>query len=361
MEDKEDHSSFFAEGAYGCVMYPRIDCFGHRKKITTTDHVKKEMSKIVKNDFTAENEIILGKKINKINKKTKKMLFLPVTRFCSIHREKIQNYRQCQLLSNDKNKHVHKFKILYSTYLESKTIHDHLFQEISFSSQAHLDKMTSYFCFMVLALKILHESGVLHNDLNPKNVLVSKNKKMHIIDFGRSIMTSKIYFKNSRLNMEYLKHFFSIWNPTRFFYWPIEHYILSFFIKEERSIDSKSLIQIIEKYYDNEKNKPLYIANEKQRHDYIKTIYEHYKEKFVNFIPYKDHIQDIINNASKTWDLYAVCYLCFKFMILNKNNSQLSKLRWFSYHLNDAIHYDYMLRPSISMHEEVSKKLNNTR
>lgn len=359
--DKDHQTPFFSEGAYGCVMYPRIDCNGNKKKtnatVTATEG-KKEMSKIVKNDFTAENEIILGKKVNKINKREKKTLFLPVTRSCAIHKEKLASYKECHFFSDEKYKHVDKYKILYAKYVPSKTIYDYLYKDHSSNPYDHLQKMVTYYCFMVRAVGLLGGEGVIHNDLNMKNVLVaSQGNKMHVIDFGRSIMTKKMYYKNNQLNMKYLKHFFSIWDPTRFFYWPMEHYILSYFIREERAMDRKTLIQIIEHYYDNDKNKPLYLKKDSDRRHHIKAIYRHYEEKFVNDLPYKAHIKDILSHASKTWDLYAVCYTCFKFINENKKNLPLSTMKWFTFSLNDAMHYDYMRRPSMILHEENVRKL----
>ena len=372
MKPEDDQKPFFSEGAYGCVMYPRIDCHGNKKKITKVGvgdgdgvghgdgkgNKKKEMSKIVKNDFTAENEVILGKKLNKINKKAKKMIFLPVTRSCPIMKEKVEKYKECHFFSDEKHKHVDKYKILYATYVESQTIYDYLYEHRSPNPYAHLQKMVDYYCFMVKAVGLLSDHGVIHNDLNMKNVLVaSENNKMHVIDFGRSIMTKKMYYKNNQLNMKYLKHFFSIWDPTRFFYWPVEHYILSYFVREEKKMDRKTLIQIIEHYYDNDKNKPLYLKKEQDRRNYIKVVYTHYEEKFVNDLSYKTHIKDILNNATKTWDLYAISYICFKFIMMNKKNVALSKMRWFTFSLNDSLHYDYLRRNSMIVHEENVRKL----
>ena len=61
--EKNNSKSFFSQGSYGCVTYPRIRCDGSVSKSK-----KKEMSKIVKNDFTAENEIEMGEKINELMK-----------------------------------------------------------------------------------------------------------------------------------------------------------------------------------------------------------------------------------------------------------------------------------------------------
>ena len=49
---------FLAQGGYGCVFYPEVNCQG---KDTNN---KNFLSKIVQRDFSAENEINIGKNIN---------------------------------------------------------------------------------------------------------------------------------------------------------------------------------------------------------------------------------------------------------------------------------------------------------
>ena len=56
--------SLLSQGGYGCVFHPEINCKG---KETTN---KKYISKIQKNDFSAENEISIGKHIEKATKTT---------------------------------------------------------------------------------------------------------------------------------------------------------------------------------------------------------------------------------------------------------------------------------------------------
>ena len=99
------------------------------------------------------------------------------------------------------------------------------------------------------------------------------------------------------------------------------------------------------------------MKKEQDRRNYIKVVYTHYEEKFVNDLSYKTHIKDILNNATKTWDLYAISYVCFKFIIMNKKNLALSKMRWFTFSLNDSLHYDYLRRNSMIVHEENVRKL----
>jgi len=358
MDEKEpsimdENETFFSEGAYGCVMYPRVDCYGNLKN-KVKKGMKKEMSKIVRNDFTAENEIILGKKINKINKKTKKMIFLPVTRSCIVQKEKVDKYKDCHFFTQDKYKTLTNYKILYANYVKSNTLHTYLFKDVS---SLDIKKIFKYYHFMINAIDLMQCAGVIHNDLNMKNVLVTKKEKMHVIDFGRSIMTKKIFYKNGQANMKYLKHFFSIWKPSNFFFWPIEHYLLSFFIKEERSMDEKTLVDIIDLYYNNDKNRVLYLKDKDSRDRYVKHIYKHYEEKFVNTLSYKTHIKEIINEASTSWDLYAICYICFRFIQKNKKQIPKDKYNWFIICLNDSLHYDYTRRPSLIYHQENAKKV----
>jgi len=50
-----DGGGFLAQGGYGCVFYPEVDCKG---KDTNN---KNFLSKIVERDYSAENEIHIGK------------------------------------------------------------------------------------------------------------------------------------------------------------------------------------------------------------------------------------------------------------------------------------------------------------
>jgi predicted Ser/Thr protein kinase len=54
------------------------------------------------------------------------------------------------------------------------------------------------------AITNIHKKGVIHGDLHRNNIIIGNNGKVHLIDYGRALVTTK-RFKNTKTANEYLK------------------------------------------------------------------------------------------------------------------------------------------------------------
>ncbi|GAA0863973.1 AAA domain-containing protein [Paraclostridium tenue] len=83
----------------------------------------------------------------------------------------------------DKNK-----LFLVMEYLEHKTLKEYINNE-----QVLMEDKINIAISIVEAIAFAHEKGVIHRDLNPKNIMINNPKDIRIIDFGISKILSHIY------------------------------------------------------------------------------------------------------------------------------------------------------------------------
>lgn len=347
------NSIFFSQGTYGCVVNPPIHCSSKNKSFLK----KKMVSKIVKNDFFTQNELKIGKIIdNVLQKKNYSSLrdfFIIYTDFCVLGKKDLisKNNKllidKCNLI-NKKNIHDGKFIALYGPYIESITLSIYLKYNPSFK------KILRFYSFSLHVCRTLKKINVIHFDLKENNFLVSETKneisKFYVIDFGFSLEYNKCFLEKSKLNYDYLKHFF-IYQPN-YLYWSIDHHILSYLVSNmklnKESIFNKDILKkIINKSYDHDiyNNNVLFINIT----NYKKDCFEYFsrillKESMTN----QERILFLLSNYSKTWDIYSICIICIKNLLrsklLDKDNEVFTKL------LLNGIHYDYEKRPSLKTH-----------
>ena len=87
-------SKLISQGGFGCVYHPGIKCDG------TTDK-KKFVSKLQINDYTAYNEIEIGKLIKSIP--NFESFFLPIIEYCKVDVSEIDQHliEKCNTLHNN--------------------------------------------------------------------------------------------------------------------------------------------------------------------------------------------------------------------------------------------------------------------
>lgn len=322
----EKSESFYSSGSYGCVYYPRINCSS--KTIKKTNMI----SKVSLIDFYSQNEYNIAKKLKKISN-LKNDPFLYIQDKCGLKKKQIlyiKRRAKCPVL--EKKRKNKKFIIFYLKYIKSKEVSDYFFNHFT------LKHFFRYYSFMIKHLNILKKNDIIHKDLHMGNVLIDNTKNFHIIDFGLSIDKTQFYLKNGKLNYTYLKYIFLSFDPT-WKYWSIENHILCFFIYKNEKLTEKTLKNIIDQYYtNNDLFKQIY----KNMSNYKKKVFDFYKNLFINNDNIETHIRLILEQSSKTWDLYQLNYNVLYLLI----KLDIKHIDSFKQYIMEGLHYDYKKRPT---------------
>tara|TARA_Y100000816_G_scaffold291601_1_gene283471 strand:- start:3778 stop:4833 length:1056 start_codon:yes stop_codon:yes gene_type:complete len=339
--EKNTPKSFFSQGAYGCVMYPRIRCDGSVSKSK-----KKEMSKIVENIPLSDNEIKMGKKINELMKGKSYKPLIGVYRHCKVKKQAVKKYNNCNIIRNDHD-YDSKFFILYSKFIDSDKLRTHMKKQ-DFDNNSFLHVYIS----VLDGLSILINNNIVHNDFTENNIIVSKNdeKHVHIIDFGMSVCIDDFIEDNDVLYNYLFQDLF--WYDHNYVYWSFDRQLIGFMIKYNKKPSNKELYSMISKYYSNRNN--ILFHKTDYFKDYIQKTYDMYLDSFLMSKSLEVCIYKLLSYTSKTWDLYSFGYLLLKYLL---NNSILdkNKLKPIINMCKQAIHYDYTKRPSIAKHKESYK------
>ncbi len=337
--NNKDKISFFSQGSYGCVSYPAIKC-------NMKTQTKKNISKLVKNDFFSKNELNIGKLLNKIVKKEnieKANIFLFYNKYCKIQETKLKKdyksfYEKCDLLDKKKiatNKS--KYLVMYSKYIESKEIYVYLNDSITWT------KIFLFYKFMLKSLHILIKYKIVHCDLSQKNILISNKETFHIIDFGLSFYYKKCFKKNKQLNMKYLKLLF-IYYPKHIF-WSFEYHLICFLLHENIIPDKNILRKLANELYLN--NNIFNLLYKKELEHFINKSIDFYYNIINEYQNIETLIEVLINESYYTWDLYSLSLLCLtKIYKYNMENEEPS----FILLLKQSIDYDFNKRPQIHEH-----------
>ena len=209
-------SVIISQGAYGCVFFPYFNCKGEKSN--------EYISKIQIANFTAKNEIYIGKLIQKIKTFQDSPFFYnryfaPVLKHCDINISKIGNpeKKKCKVIQENKDEGFVLLKIPYITY-------DNTFSNYSdflLSSIKAWKKVSLIFygyTHLLEAIDVLNTNNICHFDLHSKNIVVCGDcgRTPIIIDFGLSIPMHKI---------KYIEDYFYVYAPD-YYIWPLEvHYI----------------------------------------------------------------------------------------------------------------------------------------
>ena len=157
--------SFFSQGVYGCVSYPRLSCDGSQ----TTDK-KKQVSKVVVNNDYAINELHIGELIHTKIKKAPKHMFVYFEKSCNIEKYQFKKsnklLKKCKLFHN-KTEETN-FIILYGPYISSITLYEYWKEHFNYQKLFH------FYGFMLRAIHLLIKQKIVHNDLKTNNILVHK-------------------------------------------------------------------------------------------------------------------------------------------------------------------------------------------
>ena len=342
---------FFSQGSYGCVTYPRIRCDNGRKDTRN----KRSISKLTTKTFYTENEYKIGTLLKKIKQELTEKLnidpsdsksreeleimeyFNNVESKCEVKKEKLKiNKRKhnCKVI----NKEDAKVVLMKAKYIDSEEINDYLMEHFS------VKLLIKYYYIVLSCMKVLHNHHIVHHDLHLGNVLIDKSDDFHLIDFGIAIHVPSFYHEEGNnsdfktLNFTYMRKILLNLEPSWRF-WSMEYHILAFYAFKEMPLDNKSLMVLIDKYFDGD-NKEIFGHYFGRIADYKQKCFEFYSEKYVNDDPYEKHCRYIIDNASFSWDIYQVNYIMLYLLKIYKISYADSLIDL----LKTGLHYDFERR-----------------
>jgi len=227
---------FLAQGGYGCVFYPEVNCQG---KDTNN---KNFLSKIVQRDFSAENEINIGKILTtKLKMWVENPLqnhFAPVLSSCNVDVSKftMDENEKCTLFEQHQNSD---FVLMKVRYIDNKEL-DSFITENTNSSLVML-LFTSSYSHLLKSLSLLQKIKICHFDIKAQNIVYDTEKSLPImIDFGLSI-------NFQTLNMKELYNYFYIYEPM-YYIWPLEVHLINYILHVNSEIGEKDMRKLAKDY-----------------------------------------------------------------------------------------------------------------
>ena len=317
-----------AEGGYGCVFHPEINCRG-----LETGNMQ-YVSKIQQKDFSAENEIKIGEIIKQgvKNMPGNPLInnFAPVLSSCPINMSqlKVPDIGECKVLHrvDQSNLILLKIRFIDSVDFDSYVIDNK-------NTSAILLTLISAFNHLLKSIKILQKVKVVQFDLKGQNIVFDTKKLQPIIiDFGLSLPMESITNDN-------LLNYFYIYAPE-YYVWPLEvHYLnLILHISEEPTRDElKDLVQSYVKA-----NAALDGFSASFKKDFENSCEE--QLLYYNTLTLTER-KNLILRFWITWDNYSlsVIYLKFIYFIIRSNDKSIFKnsfVRYFAELLLMNIHPD---------------------
>lgn len=317
-----------AEGGYGCVFHPEINCRG-----LETGNMQ-YVSKIQQKDFSAENEIKIGEIIKQgvKNMPGNPLInnFAPVLSSCPINMSqlKVPDIGECKVLHrvDQSNLILLKIRFIDSVDFDSYVIDNK-------NTSAILLTLISAFNHLLKSIKILQKVKVVQFDLKGQNIVFDTKKLQPIIiDFGLSLPMESITNDN-------LLNYFYIYAPE-YYVWPLEvHYLnLILHISEEPTRDEiKDLVQSYVRA-----NAALDGFSASFKKDFENSCEE--QLMYYNTLTLTER-KNLILRFWNTWDNYSlsVIYLKFIYFIIRSNDKSIFKnsfVRYFAELLLMNIHPD---------------------
>ena len=300
-----DGGGFLAQGGYGCVFYPEVNCKGK-------DTNKKDfLSKIVEKDYSAQNEIEIGKILKtKLKMWVENPLqnhFAPVLSSCDVDVTKftMDEKEKCTLFDKRSGSD---FILLKIRYIDNREL-DSFITENSNSSLIML-LFTSSYSHLLKSLSLLKNVKICHFDIKAQNIVYDTNKSLPImIDFGLSIDFTK-------LNMKELYNSFYIFEPM-YYIWPLEVHLINYILHVNSNIGESEMRKLAKDYVTH--NIVLRVFSP----SFQKKFEEECYYELSKYIGKKGDA--VINRILKywdTWDNYALSWLYIKLMYyLIRNDS----------------------------------------
>jgi serine/threonine protein kinase len=167
-----------AEGGYGCVFHPEINCKG---KETTN---KKYISKVQQEDFSAKNETEIGKVLYDMYKsdpsKPLEVNFAPVISSCPINVRKISapDINSCSVINKVIDRTTN-FVIMKIRYIDMKDFDKYVIE----NADANLIIFTllSSYNHLLKSIELLIKAKIIHLDLKGQNIVFDTKRATPVI------------------------------------------------------------------------------------------------------------------------------------------------------------------------------------
>lgn len=269
---------YLNKGAYGCVYAPPIACKKHnsaKKNATSNSLVGKLFAD--KNEF--QEEMNAYEKVKQIDPDN--LWSLPVVQSCQARITKANpELIKCPHINVSSSKKY--MQIILPN--GGSTL-----KEIGEKGAIHMSDFLLYLKKVVDAVYSIDKHGYLHLDIKPQNILVSKEKKVYLIDYSLLRSKDNLYTEDN----EYLFKGNYIWYPPEFYI----YYKLSKATRQE--LEASSHIDYISKRSLHVFNEEKYGISKIDRAFYTRQL--KYAKEFVRGMG-----KVLLDNKSSSDVLYSV-------------------------------------------------------
>jgi serine/threonine protein kinase len=358
------------QGGFGCIFYPSLSCKKETKRNSKTSSSLEYVSKLVKKNFSSENEIRIGKIIQGIPFYS--LYYIPVIQSCTASLAKINDreIKKCSIISGKSsstetattatNANIieskvdsNKFILLKMKYVENVKFTKYL---LSSTNKKHiLNTLFDTYSYFLFSLEQLMKNGIVHYDFKWDNAVIDiKTGLPVVLDFGISIPINLLLDQEKQQKQNQQKDdadayriyrdYFYVYFPE-YSLWSIEIHLINYVLNKHSRITPESLKKTIDTYVDS--NGAFTILSPAFIERYKKLCYSTL-ERFID-----QSRKYVISECLKywnTWDNYAlsISYLQVIKFISTSGFTSNQFLISFSEILMDNIHPDPARRSDYS-------------
>ena len=358
-------SKVINQGGFGCIFYPSLPCKKETKRNSNTSSSLEYVSKLVKKNFSSENEIRIGKIVQGIPFYS--MYYVPVIQSCAASLAKVagREIKNCRIISGTsstattatKNANIieskesrtrdreNKFILLKMKYVENVKFTKYL---LSSTNKKHiLNTLFDTYSYFLFSLEQLMKNGIVHYDFKWDNAVIDTKTGLPVIlDFGISIPINLLLDQEQEQEQEQeqdeadayriYRDYFYVYFPE-YSLWSIEIHLINYVLNKHSRITPESLKETIDVYVDS--NDAFTILSPGFIERYKKLCYSTL-ERFID-----QSRKYVIGECLKywnTWDNYAlsISYLQVIKFISTSGFTSNQFLISFSQILMDNIHPD---------------------
>jgi len=352
------------QGGFGCIFYPSLPCKKETKRNSNTSSSLEYVSKLVKKNFSSENEIRIGKIVQGIPFYS--MYYVPVIQSCAASLAKVagREIKNCRIISGTSstattatNANIieskestrtrdreNKFILLKMKYVENVKFTKYL---LSSTNKKHiLNTLFDTYSYFLFSLEQLMKNGIVHYDFKWDNAVIDTKTGLPVIlDFGISIPINLLLDQEQKQEQEQqdeadayriYRDYFYVYFPE-YSLWSIEIHLINYVLNKHSRITPESLKETIDVYVDS--NDAFTILSPEFIERYKKLCYSTL-ERFID-----QSRKYVIGECLKywnTWDNYAlsISYLQVIKFISTSGFTSNQFLISFSQILMDNIHPD---------------------